>query len=91
AMDYKLLILIVFLFTLFIKIQTGEPGDNQSDANMDNIIEFMLREARSFGCNGYNKIHIYKCKMNCQRRHSSGIRCIKSSHGILCVCATKSS
>ncbi|CAF4335157.1 unnamed protein product, partial [Rotaria sp. Silwood2] len=58
----------------------------------DNEIEFMLREARSFGCNGYKKNRKDQCNMHCRRRHFSSGRCIiKSSHDIRCVCYTKSS
>ena len=51
-----------------------------------NEIESIIREARSFGCNGPNDKNAYRCKMHCRNRSYKSGRCSKSSNYTRCVC-----
>ena len=51
---------------------------------MDEII----RESRSFGCNGINDRNVYRCRLHCRNRNYRSGRCTRSSNYTLCVCYT---
>ncbi len=52
-----------------------------------NEIESIIREARSFGCNGPNDRNVYRCRMHCKNRNYKSGKCSKSSNYTRCVCS----
>ncbi|CAM4786353.1 unnamed protein product [Rotaria magnacalcarata] len=85
-MNYKLLILITILLALLIEIQADELYDIPSDADIMNKIRLVIRQTRSYGCNGKNNQDREQCKRHCQRRNYYGGRCSKATHYRRCVC-----
>ncbi len=51
-----------------------------------NEIESIIREARSFGCNGPDNKDLHRCRMHCRNRNYKSGRCTKASNYTRCVC-----
>ena len=51
-----------------------------------NEMASIIRETRSFGCNGPNDRDPYRCKSHCRNRHQRSGRCTKQSNYTRCMC-----
>ncbi len=51
-----------------------------------NKIASVIREVRSFGCNGINDKNGYRCRSHCRSRNYKSGRCSKASNYTRCMC-----